>query len=222
MQPPVLLVHGFASSFQHSWQRFGWPALLEDEGRRVIGVDLLGHGTAPRPVDPHAYAVLDTYITACRGDHPVIDAVGFSAGARILLRMAVENPASVRKLVLIGIGDSVFEPRNHETLASALTAGPCNNPAYETIRQLANKEWNDPQALASFLKRPEKPFTITELARLEMQVLLITGGRDDVGDGKRVRSALPQVTHVCIPDSDHFALTSHPDTIEVALRFLAM
>jgi pimeloyl-ACP methyl ester carboxylesterase len=221
MQPPVLLVHGFASSFQHGWQRFGWPALLEDDGRRVIGVDLLGHGTAPRPLEPEAYAELDTYVKGYLSDHLVVDAVGFSAGARILLRIAVENPASVRKLVLIGIGDSIFERLDHAPLASALTAGRCNNPAHETIRQLANKEWNDPQALASFLKRPEQPLTMTALARLEMPVLVITGGRDDAGDAKRLRSALRNVTHVGIPDSDHFALTSHPDTIAAALHFLA-
>src|SRR5215218_8867716 len=41
---PVVLVHGWGGSFEATWRAPGWEALLEDAGRRVIGVDLLGHG----------------------------------------------------------------------------------------------------------------------------------------------------------------------------------
>ena len=55
MSVPVVLVHGFGTSFQLTWVANGWVDLLGDEGREVIGVDLLGHGTAPRPHDESAY-----------------------------------------------------------------------------------------------------------------------------------------------------------------------
>ena len=50
--PPVVLVHGWGGSFESTWQRSGFTALLEDAGLDVVGVDLLGHGTAPKPHDP--------------------------------------------------------------------------------------------------------------------------------------------------------------------------
>ena len=31
---PVVLVHGFASSFERNWQETGWTDLLRDEGPR--------------------------------------------------------------------------------------------------------------------------------------------------------------------------------------------
>ena len=53
--PPVVLVHGWGGSFAATWQRSGFTDLLADAGREVIGIDLLGHGTAPKPHDPEAY-----------------------------------------------------------------------------------------------------------------------------------------------------------------------
>ena len=55
MDPPVLLVHGFASSAEHNWRQPGWLDLLADCGRETIAVDLPGHGRAPRPADPAGY-----------------------------------------------------------------------------------------------------------------------------------------------------------------------
>ena len=53
---PVLLVHGFASSFERNWREPGWADLLHEAGREVIGFDLPGHGNAPKPYEPEAYA----------------------------------------------------------------------------------------------------------------------------------------------------------------------
>src|SRR5439155_19265427 len=52
---PVVLVHGFGSSFEHGWREPGWADILADGGREVIGVDLLGHGESSKPLDPAAY-----------------------------------------------------------------------------------------------------------------------------------------------------------------------
>jgi pimeloyl-ACP methyl ester carboxylesterase len=47
--PPVIMVHGWAGSFARTWQMSGVETLLQETGRKVIGVDLLGHGTADKP-----------------------------------------------------------------------------------------------------------------------------------------------------------------------------
>ena len=82
--PPVLLVHGWGGSYDLTWAQTPLVPLLEDAGRRVIGVDLLGHGEAPKPHDPEAYADLTLRIEEALPDEPV-DAVGFSLGAITLL-----------------------------------------------------------------------------------------------------------------------------------------
>jgi len=41
---PILLVHGFASNLAVNWRATGWIDLLKRDGRRVIAMDVRGHG----------------------------------------------------------------------------------------------------------------------------------------------------------------------------------
>ena len=62
--PPVLLLHGFAASFDRTWRDNGWVDLLADLGREVVAVDLLGHGDNDKPHDPAAYAGMEAGVAA--------------------------------------------------------------------------------------------------------------------------------------------------------------
>ena len=55
---PVLLIHGFSSSSKLNWEDTGWLAAFLEAGRRVITVDLPGHGRSGAPED------LDSYLPA--------------------------------------------------------------------------------------------------------------------------------------------------------------
>src|SRR4249920_2269817 len=105
---PVLLVHGWGSSFERTWVATGVSALLEDAGRTVIGVDLLGHGDAPKPHDPADYADLTERLVEALPAEGAVDAVGFSLGARTLLELATAQPERFGRVVLAGIGDGAF------------------------------------------------------------------------------------------------------------------
>ena len=74
----------------------GVSALLEDAGRTVIGVDLLGHGDAPKPHDPAAYADLTERLVDALPAEGAVDAVGFSLGARTLLELATRAAGALR------------------------------------------------------------------------------------------------------------------------------
>src|SRR3954463_9754350 len=104
---PVVLGHGLGSSFEHGWRATGWVDLLGDAGRPVIGVDLLGHGTADAPHDPAAYADLERSVLDRLPDEPV-DAIGFSLGAHLLTRVAAAEPDRFGRLVLIGVGENLL------------------------------------------------------------------------------------------------------------------
>ncbi len=120
MPAPVLLVHGFASSFERNWREPGWVDLLTDAGREVISTDLLGHGSAPKPHDPGEYVRLESDLAALLPPGTPVDAVGFSLGARLLLSVAATRPGSFDRLVVGGVGESVLRADDPEPVASAV------------------------------------------------------------------------------------------------------
>lgn len=220
----MALVHGLASSFEHNWRRTGWVDLLADMGRPVIPVDLLGHGTAPAPTDPAAYERVDELVLAALpGDTPV-DAVGFSAGARILLRLAGAHPGRFARLALLGAGDNVLEPDDGEgrALADAFDApGDTDDVRVALFLRLARSAGNDPSALAAFLRRPQPPLDPADLARISGPVLVVLGDEDHVAPGAhRLLEALPQGQLVTLRGVDHFATPGDFGAVEAVLRFL--
>ena len=80
--PAVALVHGFASSFAHGWEHNGWTDLLADAGRKVLRVDLPGHGESAPTTDPAAFADVQGTLAEVIATYAPVDAVGFSTWAR--------------------------------------------------------------------------------------------------------------------------------------------
>ena len=93
--PPVVLVHGLATSSARTWGDNGWLDLLADAGRTALPLDLMGHGTAPRPTDPAAYDRFEDDLLERFPAEPV-DAIGFSHGARTLLTIAIRSSLTKR------------------------------------------------------------------------------------------------------------------------------
>src|SRR5258708_29278238 len=120
---PGVLGDGCASSVERNWREAGWVDLLHEEGRPVIGVDLLGHGQAGKPSEPAAYAALEESIVAALPAAGQVDGIGFSLGAQLLLRVASGSPARLRPIVLAGVGDNVFASSDAEPAARAVETG---------------------------------------------------------------------------------------------------
>ena len=78
---PVVLLHGLATSAARTWGENGWIDLIQESGRTVLAIDLLGHGNAPKPHDPAAYEELEALVAAQLPGQPC-DIIGFSLGAR--------------------------------------------------------------------------------------------------------------------------------------------
>ena len=109
-QRPIVLVHGLGGTAATTWQSNGWMDLIGDGGRPAIGIDLLGHGTAPKPHEPDAYLDMHHRVLEALPDEPV-DAIGFSLGAITLLRCALEAPERFARLVLTGPSSCVLASR---------------------------------------------------------------------------------------------------------------
>ena len=226
--PPVVLVHGWGGSFESTWQRNGFTALLDDAGLDVIGVDLLGHGDAPKPHDPAAYDDLTGRIVDAMPDRPV-DAIGFSLGAMTLLRLAMNQPERFNRLVLAGVGANVLEPDRNRSAVIAeglqrVAAG--EDPAeLDTIVRLfvqyAQQPGNDLEALSAIMNRPPAaPPSASELAAVSCEVLVVVGDRDFAHPGDELAAAFPNGRCQTLRNVDHFATPDSFGFFDAALEFL--
>ena len=98
--PPLVALHGGVVTFGGS---FGAVLPWLTEGRRVIGVELQGHGHTPdtgraMSIDRFADDVAEL-IDRVAGGGPV-DVWGYSLGALTATSLALRHPAKVRRLVL--------------------------------------------------------------------------------------------------------------------------
>jgi pimeloyl-ACP methyl ester carboxylesterase len=220
--PPVVLVHGWGGSFESTWQNTGFTELLRDAGRTVIGVDLLGHGTAPKPHDPEAYDDLTTRVVEAAPDGP-IDAIGFSLGAMTLLRLAINEPQRFNRLVLAGVGASLFatdDSRTQRIVAALEGRGDPDDNLSRMFVQYASQPGNDLVALTAVMKRSRWPLQADMLAAVTCPTLVVIGDRDFAGPGEPLVEALPNATLRKLRNVDHFATPESFGFIDAALEFL--
>lgn len=218
----MVLVHGWGGSFAATWQRSGFTELLADMGRQVIGVDLLGHGEAPKPHDPDAYHDLGARVLEHLPDEPV-DAVGFSLGAMTLLRVATQHPQRFRRLVLAGIGENVLrsDDGSGERIAAAVEGHAADTDTHAHVfAQYAHQPGNDPVALAAIMRRPRQPLTATELAGATCTTLVVIGDKDFAGPGDPLVAALPNASLTVLRNVDHFATPEAFGLWDAVIEFL--
>lgn len=222
MTTPVVLVHGWGGSFESTWQRSGFTELLRDAGRPVIGVDLLGHGSAPKPHDPAEYADLGARVLEAMPADPV-DAVGFSLGAITLLRLAAQHPGRFRKVVLAGIGNNVLEPDEESgprIVAAIEGRADASDTTANLFAQYAHQPGNDPVALAAIMQRPRFPFSAELLAAVTCPVLIVIGDKDFAGPGDPLAAAIIGSTLKVLRNVDHFATPEAFSFIDATLEFI--
>ncbi len=233
----VALVHGWGGSFAATWQRSGFTALLQDGGKDVVGIDLLGHGAAPKPHEPEAYHDLTERvfeaIDASSPDEPV-EAVGFSLGALTLLRAAIARPDRFSRLVLAGIGRNVIE-RDHagaqrivEGLEQVIASGE-NGPddldeMDHTARlfvQYAQQPGNDIVALTAVMRRaPAGDLDAASCGVVSCPVLVVVGDQDFVHPGDELAGWFPNGRCETLRNVDHFATPEAFGFFDATLEFL--
>jgi len=220
----VVLVHGWGGSFAATWQRSGFTELLRDAGRDVIGVDLLGHGTAPKPHEPDAYADMGARILDAMPTDQQVDAIGFSLGAITLLALAKQHPDRFRKLVLAGIGRNVLEPdpeTSKRVVAAIEGSGSDDDTLAMLFAQYAHQPGNDPVALAIIMGRERSaPPDATTFADVTCPILVVIGDKDFAGPGDPLVAILPNASLKVLRNVDHFATPESFGFIDAALEFI--
>jgi pimeloyl-ACP methyl ester carboxylesterase len=210
--PPIVLVHGFASSKDVNWVYPTWVSLLRQSGRRVIALDHRGHGASTKLYDPEDY-----YIGTMAGDVRALldhlgiarsDIMGYSLGSRITALLAFHSPERVRSAILGGLGMTLVAGGGPgENVARALEAespAEITDKMGKTFRAFADQTRSDRRALAACLRGSRRLMAREEAAQIKVPLLIAYGTRDDIaGSAHDLARIIPGSEVLDIPGRDH-------------------
>ena len=224
---PVVLIHGYFSTAEVNWLKYGHAKTIADKGFRVIMPDLRGHGDSDRPHDPAAYPpdalMRDGLALVEHLGLSDYDLGGYSLGARTTVRMLV-NGAAPRRAVLSGMG---LEGISHTAgrggyFRRVLTnLGSFERGSAEWMTEAFLKTTRgDPVALLHVLETFVDT-TPEELGRIAAPALVLTGAQDDDnGSPEALAEALPDATFQSIP-GNHMSAVTRPELGRAIADFLA-
>jgi pimeloyl-ACP methyl ester carboxylesterase len=243
--PPLVLLHGMGAD--HGEWALSLPFFARK--RRVLAMDLVGHGRSDKPSGPgveyRVRLLADAVVGAIEAlpDRPrKVDLLGHSLGGAVALDLVRHSPRLVRRLVLVdAAGQPVAE--TIDPLAASLSFVP---GSYEDARRLLSTSVNSALlghplvALAARLykgrmkNRPqllklvasmaagEDTLAPRDLARITNETLVLWGDRDRIfplAAGRRLARSLPNARLEILPRCGHVPPTERP--VAFARRVLA-
>ncbi|WP_375413438.1 alpha/beta fold hydrolase [uncultured Bradyrhizobium sp.] len=209
---PIVLVHGFASSKGVNWVYPAWVSELKKNGRRVIALDLRGHGHSGKLYDLEQYSIeIMAADTLALMDHlktARADMMGYSMGGRITAYVARYQPERLRSAILGGIGIGLVEGGGPgRTVAEALEAPSLDDvtdPVGRTFRAFADQTRSDRRALAACLRGSRRLMTEKEASEITVPVLIAVGTTDEIaGSADALGKIIPGSQVLNIPNRDH-------------------
>jgi pimeloyl-ACP methyl ester carboxylesterase len=240
---PVLLLHGFSSSAKLNWEDTGWLAALLEAGRRVITVDLPGHGRSGAPEDLDSYApsriradllqiAFDAGVRPLRDGDPAsgLDVIGYSLGSRLAWEFGATQPELVHRLVLGGL--NMADPLAEFDLVAAqryLADGtPIADESTAGLLKMAQLlPSNNIFSLLSLVEAVKaEPFDPAE-AVPRMPVLLVAGDKDERAGTMPQLAALGakaggMVEQLLLPGRNHTNAVTSRAFKQGAISFLAV
>jgi pimeloyl-ACP methyl ester carboxylesterase len=228
--PPLVALHGGALTFQAS---FGDVLPWLAESRRVIGVELQGHGHTPdtgRAMSIERFADdVAQVIDRVAGGGPV-DVWGFSLGALTATSLAVRHPAKIRLLVLAAshIRSDGYHPE--------ITAPEQDDPRLPTEQEFTS--WReayesvapDPNDFLPFLERLQPVvhdfagWSADEIRSISAPTFLVIGDRDFVrlDHAAEMLDLFPDCRLAVLPATRHTEVMQRADVLRALLgRFLS-
>jgi pimeloyl-[acyl-carrier protein] methyl ester esterase len=231
--PPLVLLHGFA---MHG----GLFAPLVDAlaaHRRVLVVDLPGHGRSP-PAPAFTLETLVDAVDAAIATDARLDVVGWSLGGQIALEWARVRPSRIRKLVLVAttpsfvaragwphamsalalarFGDELradYRPTLARFIALQLHGSDAGRATLAKLRtRLFDRGEPAPAALAAALGLLRETDLRENLASIATPALVVGGERDaivPIEATRRLAGALPNARHATIAGAAHAPFLSH-------------
>ena len=238
-EPVVLLHGGFGAG-----ELFA-PLLPQFEGRTVITVDLAGHGHSPdpdRPLRPETLADDVAALIEHLGLAPV-DLLGYSLGGLTALRVAIQHPHAIRRLVLVSVaarrGGSFPEVRAEMDALSVAAAEPMKQAPIYALYARSNPH---PENWALLVERTAEFLKVDydwmdDVAELAMPVLLVYADADSIvpthmadvyaalggglHDATWDGSQRPVNQLAVLPGTTHYDIALSPALVPLVLPFLS-
>lgn len=237
---PLILLHGGLGAIE----MFGpnLPALAA--GRRVIAVDLQGHGRTAdvdRPIRPELMADDIAALVRHLGLERV-DVMGYSLGGGVALHIAIRHPALVQRLVVASTAfrrDGYYpeilgmQAQVNASMAEAMK----QTPMYQLYAGIAPRPEDWPRLLDKMGALMKVDYDVSnEIAGIRAPTLVVAGDADIfppshavelfglLGGGQRDGgwdgSGRPTSRLAILPGLTHYTIFSDPALAEVAVRFL--
>ncbi len=237
---PLVLLHGGFGSVE----MFGPNVAALAAGRQVIGVDLQSHGRSPAVDRPMRFETMADDVAALirHLGHDRADVMGFSLGGGVALRVGIQHPDVVRRLVLVStpFRRSGWHP---EMVAGMDQMGPemaepfKQTPLYAAYREIAPRVEDWPVLVAQVTELLRRDYDWTEEARaLGMPVMIVAGDADGLaprhaveffellgGGGRDAnwdRSGMTQHGLAILPRVTHYDMNLTPQLAAVVAPFL--
>jgi len=238
---PLLLLHGGLGQIESFGPVLG--ALARQ--RKVIGVDLHGHGRTALGDRPISYVDMadDLAIVLRQIGHERFDVMGYSMGGAIALRLAVQHPQRVRRLVVAAAPyarDGWFPEMlpMQASVNAAMAEHMKDTPMYQNYAAVAPRPQDFPRLLDRMGELMRQPYDwADDVKKLPMPVMLIYGDSDMVRPehivrfyqllGGGLKDAGWQREHMSrnrlaiLPDLTHYEGFSSPALADTALPFLS-
>jgi pimeloyl-ACP methyl ester carboxylesterase len=215
---PLVLLHG-AFGFAGGWATI-LPALTK--GRRVIAVELEGHGRTRDLDRPLTYQqmVEDTAALLRQLKIKDADVFGYSMGGVVALGVAIRHPELVRKLAILGSGSNpikeIFEPETYKQFQSIT-----DDFAPPVFKEPYNRLAPDPTRWPVLVKKIKNMvndysgYPPAEVKTIRAKTLIMQGDRDGIRPEHAVElfRLIPNSQLAIFPGGDHFVLFSNPDLV---------
>jgi 2-succinyl-6-hydroxy-2,4-cyclohexadiene-1-carboxylate synthase len=239
--PPLVALHGFTGSAA-VWRALTFPR------RRIVAVDLPGHGASPPPSEEGLPETADALVAVLdRLDVRAADWLGYSLGGRVALHVAVRHPERVRRLVLESTSPGIADPvaraaraADDDALAATIARDGLEafvdrwmaQPLFRSLHRLppatlarsrALRLANAPAGLAAALRRlsvgRQTPLWDV-LGDVRVPTLLIAGA-DDAQYAAAARAMAERLSHptVCVvPNAGHTTHLENPAAFTAAVE----
>jgi len=223
----VLLVHGFATTGELTWESTGWVRALAEAGRGAIVVDLRGHGASSSPHEPADYSpdllARDLLAVIDAEGLDRVDVMGYSMGSWVSLALVALAPTRVDRLVIGGVG--TVEQFGHwgvDAVRAALLDGadPAtlgDSPLAPLLGSIRQAPGVDTEALAACVAgMASHPLPLSST----VPTMLVVGDADPVTAGRDDAAAALGAELVVLPKRNHVTTLSARGFKQAALPFL--
>jgi pimeloyl-ACP methyl ester carboxylesterase len=180
---PLILIHGGLGTIDAIFGRL-LPALAAE--RRVIAVELQGHGHTADNARPMTYEAMADDIAALIQTLGLqkVDVAGYSVGGGVTLQLGLRHPDAVRKLVVISAphATSGWFPEVLASTAAMDSEAMKGSKWYEAYAKVAPRPQDWPLLVRNVSRLMSSRYDWSDdiASRLKAPVLIINGDADSV------------------------------------------